>query len=59
MKLAHVQGVKGEQSVQHFMAAVGVALSSLAGSLPGPARAQTIIDEWASAKLRRRPSSSR
>jgi nicotinamidase-related amidase len=51
MKLAHVQGLKGEESVQHFMAAVVVALSILAGSLPGPARAQTIIDEWASAKL--------
>ena len=51
MKLAHVQGRKGEESVQHFMAAVVVALSILAGSLPGPARAQTIIDEWASAKL--------
>ena len=51
MKLAHVQGLKGEESVQHFMAAVVVALSILAESLPGPARAQTIIDEWASAKL--------
>lgn len=37
--------------MQHFMAAVVVALSILAESLPGPARAQTIIDEWASAKL--------
>jgi nicotinamidase-related amidase len=40
--------------VQHFKAAVVVALSSLAaGSMlaPATARAQTIIDEWASAKL--------
>jgi nicotinamidase-related amidase len=37
--------------VQHFMAAVVIALASLAGLLPGPVRAQTIIDEWASAKL--------
>src|ERR1700716_2407503 len=33
------------------MAAVVVALASLVGLLPGPVRAQTIIDEWASAKL--------
>ncbi|HEY4819752.1 MAG TPA: cysteine hydrolase [Xanthobacteraceae bacterium] len=40
--------------MQHFKAAVVVALSSLAaGSMlaPATARAQTIIDEWASAKL--------
>ena len=40
--------------MQHFMAAIMVALSSLTiGSLlaPGTARAQTIIDEWAGAKL--------
>jgi nicotinamidase-related amidase len=40
--------------VQHFKAAIVVALSSLAaGSMlaPATARAQTIIDEWASAKL--------
>ncbi|MEA3021548.1 MAG: hypothetical protein QOK01_400, partial [Alphaproteobacteria bacterium] len=37
--------------MQHLMAAVVIALASLAGSLLGPARAQTIIDEWASAKL--------
>jgi nicotinamidase-related amidase len=40
--------------VQHFKAAVVVALSSLAAGLmlaPATARAQTIIDEWASAKL--------
>jgi nicotinamidase-related amidase len=40
--------------MQHFMAAVVVALSGLAGGsllAPATARAQTIIDEWASAKL--------
>lgn len=40
--------------MQHFKAAIVVALSSLAaGSMlaPATARAQTIIDEWASAKL--------
>jgi nicotinamidase-related amidase len=33
------------------MAAVVIALASFAGLLPGPVRAQAIIDEWASAKL--------
>jgi nicotinamidase-related amidase len=39
--------------MQHFLSAVVVALASLAAgaSMLAPARAETIIDEWASAKL--------